>query len=134
MNHIKSACYLCDGPIEFPIHGVGQHVTCPHCQGSITLECKPSIFSQREPFGEFCRWLVGVASLVAIVWISLDVFNVLALPPYKLAKELTDMDHSVLELLAGGLVGILIFGSLLLWSIGPGGRARCFRSFNEGDD
>lgn len=37
-NHVKIACGLCGGHIEFDIRGIGQRTTCPHCATEITLQ------------------------------------------------------------------------------------------------
>ena len=39
-SYIKCPCNNCDGFIEFPAHGVGQTITCPHC-GTETILFKP---------------------------------------------------------------------------------------------
>jgi hypothetical protein len=33
----KVACSHCGGHIEFPVYALGQKITCPHCQTTITL-------------------------------------------------------------------------------------------------
>jgi len=38
--YIKCRCNNCDGSIEFPAHGVGQTITCPHC-GTETILFNP---------------------------------------------------------------------------------------------
>ncbi|HEX3253188.1 MAG TPA: DUF4236 domain-containing protein [Pyrinomonadaceae bacterium] len=36
-GYIKCPCKNCDNPIEFPAHGVGQTIACPHCGMETTL-------------------------------------------------------------------------------------------------
>jgi hypothetical protein len=36
-NYLKCACQNCGEPIEFPIHGIGSAVACPHCHRRTTL-------------------------------------------------------------------------------------------------
>jgi hypothetical protein len=36
-QYIKTLCPFCDGSIEFPEHGVGEMIDCPHCQSQIVL-------------------------------------------------------------------------------------------------
>jgi DNA-directed RNA polymerase subunit RPC12/RpoP len=59
--YIKSRCRHCGGPIEFPAHGLGEQVECPHCSSTIKLR-KPgllyrlrcwsgSLWSRRAGFG-----------------------------------------------------------------------------------
>jgi len=36
-QYIKTLCPFCDGPIEFPEHGVGEMIDCPHCGEKIEL-------------------------------------------------------------------------------------------------
>jgi hypothetical protein len=59
--YIKSKCRDCGGPIEFPAHGLGEWVECPHC--SFTIELRKlglmyrlrcwfgSLWSRRASFG-----------------------------------------------------------------------------------
>ena len=37
-NHIKTFCALCGGSIEFPAHGLGERIDCPHCNRNIELQ------------------------------------------------------------------------------------------------
>jgi len=39
---LKVSCPYCGGHIEFPAHGLGQTVACPHCTAMITLQ-KPDV-------------------------------------------------------------------------------------------
>lgn len=36
-DSLKMTCVLCGGHIEFPSHAVGQKISCPHCDKTITL-------------------------------------------------------------------------------------------------
>jgi hypothetical protein len=36
-GYIKCRCNNCDNSIEFPAHGVGQTIACPHCGMETTL-------------------------------------------------------------------------------------------------
>jgi hypothetical protein len=36
-GYIKCPCKNCDNSIEFPAHGVGQTIVCPHCGMETTL-------------------------------------------------------------------------------------------------
>jgi hypothetical protein len=35
--YIKSDCQYCSGLIEFPEHGAGEMIDCPHCKRAIVL-------------------------------------------------------------------------------------------------
>jgi len=37
-DFIKSNCRACGGPIEFPAHGLGEWIDCPHCNSNIQLQ------------------------------------------------------------------------------------------------
>jgi hypothetical protein len=37
IEYLTCHCWHCDGKIEFPKHGVGQEIQCPHCSTSIVL-------------------------------------------------------------------------------------------------
>ena len=48
--YIKSNCRLCGGSIEFPVHGLGEWIDCPHCNRQLQL----------RRMGATQRFLVGV--------------------------------------------------------------------------
>jgi hypothetical protein len=58
--YVKSNCRLCGGSIEFPEHGLGARVLCPHCDEQIEL----------RPIGATERILLGVR-----VWCRERSFN-----------------------------------------------------------
>jgi endogenous inhibitor of DNA gyrase (YacG/DUF329 family) len=37
-KNIKTSCPSCGGHIEFPLHGLGQTMPCPHCAVPVTLQ------------------------------------------------------------------------------------------------
>ena len=37
VQFLKISCSSCDGHIEFPVHALGQKISCPHCANTITL-------------------------------------------------------------------------------------------------
>lgn len=37
MKHVKTRCVHCRGKIEFPAHGVGEWIECPHCSETTVL-------------------------------------------------------------------------------------------------
>jgi hypothetical protein len=41
VNYFKMNCPLCGGSIEFPAHGLGEFIGCPHCQKQIQLKRIP---------------------------------------------------------------------------------------------
>jgi hypothetical protein len=36
-GNLKMSCVLCGGHVEFPVHALGQKISCPHCTKTITL-------------------------------------------------------------------------------------------------
>ena len=36
--YIRSRCRVCGGSIEFPLHGLGEWIECPHCNVTIQLQ------------------------------------------------------------------------------------------------
>lgn len=71
--YLRSMCRYCCGPIEFPTHGVGEAIECPHCEKPIQLER----MSTAKRFFVAARFWCGrqeskwkwVASSVAVVLI-----------------------------------------------------------------
>jgi hypothetical protein len=76
VSYIKTLCPLCGGSIEFPEHGAGQWVECPHCIKKIQLQGP----SNKNPLVAFLAgfflgplgffyvsWRAGVAALLAFV-------------------------------------------------------------------
>ena len=49
-NHLRCPCEQCGGTIEFPADGVGQAVSCPHCDQQTILFIPPLEEVQDEPF------------------------------------------------------------------------------------
>ena len=41
--YLTNHCQHCDGGIEFPQHGVGAEIECPHCKRSIRLVMPPEL-------------------------------------------------------------------------------------------
>jgi hypothetical protein len=41
-QHLKCPCQQCGGPIEFPAHGLGLVIDCPHCGNQTTLWAPPA--------------------------------------------------------------------------------------------
>src|SRR5262245_49168323 len=41
-THLKCPCQHCGSSIEFPAHGVGLAVDCPHCSGKTVLSLPPA--------------------------------------------------------------------------------------------
>jgi hypothetical protein len=41
-QHLKCPCQHCEGPIEFPAHGLGLAIDCPHCGEKTTLFAPPA--------------------------------------------------------------------------------------------
>lgn len=39
--YLKNSCGRCGGHIEFPVSGVGQRISCPHCAAALTLRRPP---------------------------------------------------------------------------------------------
>jgi len=37
-QYLSCRCAWCSGKIEFPEHGLGQHIECPHCQKTTRLK------------------------------------------------------------------------------------------------
>ena len=37
VENLKMTCSSCGEHVEFPIHGIGETVACPHCANTITL-------------------------------------------------------------------------------------------------
>jgi DNA-directed RNA polymerase subunit RPC12/RpoP len=70
---IKSDCQLCGGSIEFPTHGVGQWIECPHCSQKIRL--RPPLPKFLEAANKFTlskmwskNWWLGTGYLFAVIW------------------------------------------------------------------
>lgn len=50
-GYLKCACQHCAGPIEFPVHGVGMQIDCPHCGQKTTLRRLPTAPPASPPLG-----------------------------------------------------------------------------------
>jgi hypothetical protein len=65
MKHIKSLCSNCGGSIEFPAHGLGELIDCPHCAEQIKLS---------RPKPNFTRVFV-LTCLVLVALSSIPIFD-----------------------------------------------------------
>ena len=72
-RYFKANCPACDGSIEFPAHGLGERIDCPHCNRNIELKRKALVrrlgsgvrgwFQQR---GFNWKWACALAGCVVV--------------------------------------------------------------------
>jgi hypothetical protein len=62
MKHHKTRCVHCRGKIEFPAHGVGEWIQCPHCSETTVLRKRFAIL-----------WLTLLGALASAIGISMLV-------------------------------------------------------------
>src|SRR5436190_6734142 len=62
-NFLKCFCSACRGPIEFPTHGLGQEVACPHCGKSVMLSASTPRRKHRWMLWAMCLLVLAVGSM-----------------------------------------------------------------------
>lgn len=78
---IRSNCLECDGSIEFPAHGLGEWIDCPHCSTKIELKRTATVWRlgagvrswfQQRGFG--WKWASALAGCVLVSGTALFIY------------------------------------------------------------
>ncbi len=98
---IRSACYLCEGTIEFPAELTNQVIPCPHCGREVKLfvATKPAarwyMFFRDKPWNTKQKLLTGVA--FAVFFFTL--FNA----PWEITYRFSDQSPQVARIETGSV-------------------------------
>lgn len=80
---IKSNCRVCGGSIEFPTHGLGEWIDCPHCSSKIQLSQTGLLIrtfwwlrNRWLQFPDFTRkWALVLAAVITVCGTALYIYT-----------------------------------------------------------
>ena len=101
MKFHKTSCVHCRGRIEFPAHGVGEWITCPHCSETTVLRRRrpDALVKHLKQIGRIALILIRIPLVLSVGW---------AWVYYIRARygDIVDLDGSWWSLLPACVIGL----------------------------